>query len=450
MPIPLTAGLGEFVAGLRYRDIPGEAIEVIHTGFADCVGVTMVGALEPAPKILRDMLSPSGGEATVLFDGGRASALDAAWINATAGHALDYDDVALRGHPSVVLVPAILAEAQAIGASGEQMMTAYAAGYEVWAEIVWRDPDHHHKKGWHPTGVFGSIAAAAACASLHGLDAGKTTHAIGIGASQSSGLVVNFGAMAKPMQAGRAAHAGIASARLAKRGFTAAADSLEHPPGFMAAVSLGNRFDVDSPIKAGRQWRLPIDRLSVKKYPLCFAVHNALDGVLDLRTVHRIDPGQVARVKVTLNRRHVVVLRNHQPQTALEGKFSMEFAMACALLTGRAGLDQLQDDFVRSPQIRALMQRVEIVPDDEDPNRPGFAMDDRVVLEMSDGRRFDSGHLTKIRGGPELPLRRDELWAKFEDCAKVSAAPVPARELFDALMSLERLPHIKRLPGFGT
>src|SRR5690348_15485319 len=112
MPIPLTAGLGEFAAGLRYRDIPGEAIDVIHTGFADCVGVTMVGALEPAPKILRDMLSPSGGEASVLFDGGRASALDAAWINATAGHALDYDDVALRGHPSVVLVPAILAEAQ--------------------------------------------------------------------------------------------------------------------------------------------------------------------------------------------------------------------------------------------------------------------------------------------------------------------------------------------------
>ena len=173
MPAALTLGLGKFIAGLRYQDIPEQAISFIHTGFTDCVGVMIAGAGEPAPQLLRAMLAPAGNEATLLFGAGRASAPEAAWINGTAAHALDFDDVAQRGHPSTVLVPAILAEAEALGAagdargaSGEAMMLAYAAGYETWAELVRRESDQHHSKGWHPTGIFGAIGAAAACASL--------------------------------------------------------------------------------------------------------------------------------------------------------------------------------------------------------------------------------------------------------------------------------------------
>src|SRR5450759_1822829 len=166
MPVALTLGLGKFIAGLRYPDIPKDAISFIHTGFADCVGVMIAGAREPAPQLVRAMLAPAGDEATLLFGAGRASAPEAAWINGTAAHALDFDDVAQRGHPSTVLVPAILAEAEATGASGAAMVLAYAAGYETWAELVRRDPDQHHNKGWHPTGIFGAIGAAAACASL--------------------------------------------------------------------------------------------------------------------------------------------------------------------------------------------------------------------------------------------------------------------------------------------
>jgi 2-methylcitrate dehydratase PrpD len=449
MPIPLTARLGEFVSALRFADVPHEAIGLICTGFADCVGVTFVGALEPAPRMLLATLAPSGVESTVLVGGGRASAMDAAWINATAAHALDYDDVALRGHPSVVLVPAIIAEAEALNSSGEQMIAAYAAGYEVWAELVWRDPDHHHKKGWHPTGIFGAIAAAAACASLRGLDPVQTAHAIGIGACQSAGLVANFGAMAKPFQVGRAAHAAVLAARLAQQGFTAAPDSIEHPLGFLHAVSLADRFDIDRAMKAGKDWRLLVDRLSIKKYPLCFAVHCALDGMFDLISANAIKARDVTRITVKVNHRHSVVLRNHTPKTALEGKFSMEFAMACALIAGRAGLAQLTDDFVNSEAVRAMISKVVIVPDEEDPARPGFARDDRVIVETSDGRRFDSGHLTKIRGGPDLPLKREELWAKFDDCARVGGVKLPARPLFDALLALDTLGRFSHLPGFA-
>src|SRR5499426_4338305 len=177
MSEPLTRSLGTFVSDLRLSLVPSDALEVVRTGFADSVATLIAGSVEDPPKILHATLAPPPGEATLYLVGPRVPAPEAAWINGTAAHALDYDDVALRGHPSTVLVPAILAEAESLGATGAQMATAYVAGYEVWAELAGRDPDQHHQKGWHPTGIFGPIGAAAACASLHGLDAEKTAHA---------------------------------------------------------------------------------------------------------------------------------------------------------------------------------------------------------------------------------------------------------------------------------
>ena len=264
----LTRSLGDFVSSLRLEAIPTDALRTVHTGFADTVATMIAGSVEDPPNILRKVLAPPAGDASLYLTGPRVPAPEAAWINATAGHALDYDDVALRGHPSTVLVPAILAEGESLGATGAQLATAYVAGYEVWAELLGRDPDQHHQKGWHPTGIFGSIGAAAACASLHGLDAQKAAHAIALGASHSGGLVANFGTMTKPYHAGRAAHAGIISARLAAAGFTASPDALEHPLGFLAAVSPKGAADRTSPARAGRDWQILTQGLSVKKYPL--------------------------------------------------------------------------------------------------------------------------------------------------------------------------------------
>jgi len=449
MPAALTLELGKFIAGLRYQDVPEEAIPFIRAGFTDCVGVMLAGAREPAPQLLRSMLAPAGGEATLLFGAGRASAPEAAWINGTAAHALDFDDVAQRGHPSTVLVPAILAEAEALGAAGDAMVLAYAAGYETWAELVRREPDHHHSKGWHPTGIFGAIGAAAACASLRRLDAEQAAHAIALGASQSAGLMSNFGTMTKPFHAGRAAHAGVVSARLAGKGFTAALDALEHPQGFLAAVSPAGRMDLDSAIEAGRVWKLAKSGLSVKKYPLCFCTHRALDGMLDLLQAGKVDADQVRRVTVSTSRRNATILRNHAPETGLEAKFSMEFAMASALIAGRAGLAELSDAFVRRPDVQELMQRVAVKPDDRMDPLTGYAIYDEVTLETEDGTH-PTVRITKVRGGPDLPLSRDELWTKFEDCLQVGAARVPARELFDALMSLDRLPQARDLPGLSA
>jgi 2-methylcitrate dehydratase PrpD len=446
----LTRSLATFVAELELAAIPPGALTVVHTGFADCVATMIVGSSEDPPRILLEALAPPPGNASLYLTGRRVPAPEAAWINGTAAHALDYDDVALRGHPSTVLVPAILAEAESLGASGAQMAAAYVAGYEVWAELAGRDPAQHHQKGWHPTGIFGPVGAAAACASLRGLDAGKTAHAIALGASHSAGLVANFGTMTKPYHAGRAAHAGVMAARLASAGFTASPDALEHPLGFLAAVSPKGTADRQSPARVGREWQVLKQGLSVKKYPLCYCTHRAIDGVLDMLAVQPVTPDNVESIRVSTSRRNVAVLRNSRPQTGLEAKFSMQFAMASSLVAGRVGLGELTNDFVQRPDVQALMPKVAVEPDDrEDPARPGAAPYDVVVIETRDGSKLESARVTLERGSPEIPLTTDELWTKFASCLVAGNPELAARAVFDALMSLERQPNVAALRGLG-
>ena len=191
--------------------------------------------------------------------------------------------MALSGHPSAVLVAAILAEAHTTPADGEAMITAYVAGYETWAKLVRRDADQHHRKGWHPTAVFGVIAAAAACANLRGLDADTTTHAVGIAASFAGGVVSNFGSMVKPFQVGRAAQSGLQAVRWAEAGLTASREAIEHDLGFLKAISPRGSVDTGAPAELKRTWRIIDTGVNVKLYPVCYAAHRTLDAVIDLR-----------------------------------------------------------------------------------------------------------------------------------------------------------------------
>src|SRR5438067_13577514 len=253
----LTQDLGRFVANLSFENLPPEAVEIARTGFIDTIATMIAGAQDPAPQLLRKGLQPSPGPASLYFSGETAAAPEAAWINGTAGHALDYDDVGCRGQASTVLVPAILAEAETLGLGGREMFAAYVGGYETWAELARRDPGHHHRKGWHPTGIFGAIGAGAACAALRRLNPEQATAAIALSASQAGGIMANFGTMTKPFHAGRAAHAGLISARLAELGFTASPDALEHPQGFLSAVSPEGNPDREGPCpKFGQDWHI--------------------------------------------------------------------------------------------------------------------------------------------------------------------------------------------------
>ena len=440
MTAPLTKHLGEFIAGLCFVDLPDAVRDRIGHAFADCAAVMVVGASEPAPGVLRKVLSPSGTESTLIGSGGCASAPEAAWINGTAAHALDFDDSSRRGgHTSAVLVPAILAEAEAQRVSGARVVAAYAAGFETMSELIWRDKGEHHLKGWHPTGVFGTVAAAAACASLRGLDARQASMAIAIAASQSAGLIANVGTMTKPFHAGSAAHAGVIAARLAHEGFTAGEDAFEHAPGFFDAFAAGGEVDVESPVSAGRVWRLVGENaVGTKQYPMCYYTHRTLDGMLDLLAATLVTADEVERITVSLSPRNATILRYALPQTGLEAKFSIQFACAGTIVAaGRPGLAELSDEFVSRPHVQALMKRVTVIRDERpDPNLPGYAVYDQVVIDTRDGRRIEGPRVNKIRGGPDIPLSREALWLKFDDCLRQGGV-AGARDLFDRILSLE-------------
>ena len=438
--MPLTRDLGGFVAALSFEKLPGEAVDVARLGFIDTIATMIAGSRDEAPQLLKKALAPPPGPATLYFTGETAPSPEAAWINGTAAHALDYDDVAVRGHPSTVLVPAILAEGETLGSSGADMIVAYVAGYETWAELSRRDPGHHHRKGWHPTGIFGAIAAAAACARLRQLDPGKTAMALALSASQSGGLMANFGTMTKPFHAGRAAHSGLVSARMAEAGFTAAMDALEHPQGFLSAVSPAGECDRDSPAACGNPWHIVQNRLSIKKYPACYAVHRSVDGLLDLLKEHPVKPEEIARITANISKTRAMILRNHQPQTGLEGKFSMEFAMAASVIARRASLVEFTDGFVRRPDVQALMQKVAIETNENyDPEMSGASVYDQVRVELVGGETIETAQIKRARGAAELPLGDTELFEKFGTCLGAGKARIAPEVLFGRLKNLERL-----------
>jgi 2-methylcitrate dehydratase PrpD len=442
MMMALTQDLGRFVAGLSFEQLPKDAVDIARIGFIDCIATMIAGARDPAPQLLRKALHPTGGEATLYFTGERSPAPEAAWINGTAGHALDYDDVAsLRGHPSTVLVPAIIAEGEALGASGRAMLTAYVAGYETWAELAWRDPGHHHRKGWHPTGIFGPIGAAAACASMRRLDADGATRALALAASQSSGTMANFGTMTKPFHAGRSAHSGLMSARLAELAFTASPDALEHPQGFLSAVSPAGEVDRETaPQGLGSDWWITKYRLGIKKYPACYCTHRALDAMLELLAHHPLEPEQIERITVSLSDTHSLILRNHEPQTGLAAKFSMEFAMAAAVIARRAGLAEYTDAFVNRPQVQKLMRRVGVETNQNyDPEVSGASVFDQVRVDLAGGGAIESEKVARAKGHADRPLSQDELFEKFRTCLDAGGARIAPEALFDRLRRLEDL-----------
>lgn len=438
----LTQDLGRFVFELDLRQVPSEGCTVARMGIADCFGVLVAGAREPEIELLDRQLSTAGGQAmaSLIPSGARRNVDSAALINGVAAHVLDYDDVTLDGHPSAVLVPAIFAQGEASGSSGAEMLSAYIAGYEVWAELLVREPTPLHRKGWHPTAVRGTIAAAAACAKLRGLNAAGTSSAMGIAASMASGLVANFGTMTKSFQVGRAAQSGVIAAQLAEAGLTASPDALEHPSGLLAALSPDGKAELDRPfVPAEKQWHIVRQGLNIKRYPICYATHRSIDAALDLVQRHDLRPNQVQRIHVSTGKTQLLMLRNSCPQTGLEAKFSMQFAMASALVARKVGLSELSDEFVLRPDIQAIFPRVSFETTTDTMEGSAFAPADAVKITTTGGETLKSGPVQHAKGSHQYPLSRDELWIKFADCLGAHIPEAAKSHAFENLMALDHI-----------
>ncbi|MET4577159.1 MmgE/PrpD family protein [Ottowia thiooxydans] len=453
-PPGLTARLGAFIADTPSRQASTRLQTMVRNGFVDTVATMIAGRAAPVVLIARRWASlrqnTRNAQAHALLGWAPMSARDSALVNGVAAHALDYDDVGLQGHPSAVLVSALLAEGERLGASGNALLNAYVTGHEVWAELISRDQDLHHLKGWHPTGIFGTLGAAAAVAALRGLDAQRAAHALGLAASMAAGLTANFGSMAKPFHAGQAAAHGIDAVDLAEAGMTAAPDVLEHPTGFLTAVSAGGQVNREPPpADFGAPARLESLGLTVKKYPMCFATHRVIDAALDLVTAHDISPTQLVAAEATVGSAQASMLRNARPRNGLEAKFSLQFAVAAPLVARACGLGQLEDTFVQRPEVQAIFEKLSIrTVNTSHPTEPTLAASDRLVLQLSDGRRLDSGEVFVARGEASAPLSEQDLAAKFHDCARGVESRARAA-LLDSLLNLPEAPSVAQIVQAG-
>jgi 2-methylcitrate dehydratase PrpD len=265
-----------------------------------------------------------------------------------------------------------------------------------------------------------------------GLDALRTRHALGLAASMSSGLVGNFGSMTKPLQVGWAAQNGILAGRLAHQGVTAAADAIEGPRGLLVALSPAGRPRLDGPPEVGSRWRIESSGLNIKRYPICYAMHRATDAALQLR--EQLAGATPDHIAVRLGRQQAGMLRPGIPASALDAKFSVPFAMACAFARGHVGLADLTDEATQDPVLQNLMARVEVlVWDAVDPTEPLFSPHDEVLVTLADGLQLRSEPVTRALGHASRPLDDHALRAKFLDCASVTMSSEQAQVAWDAL-----------------
>jgi len=450
----LTHSLGLFATQPIDHPEKEVALEIAKTGFIDTVATMFAGSSEPVVNILVNhygQFASSLKEAPVPFSGALMSSQFAACISGTSAHALDFDDVALSGHPSTVLVPAILAEGHLCGVSGREALEAYLVGYEVWAHLIAKEPDQYHIKGWHPTGVMGTVGAAAAIARIRKLDPQTACTALSIAASMASGLVANFGSMTKPLHAGRAAANAIEAVRLAQAGLTASSDIFEHPAGFLYALSPNNLVNLSSSAEPiGKNLHIVGAGLCIKQYPVCYSGHRSIDAILDLMKKHDVKLDEIKKITATIGKAQASMLRNHTPQTGLEAKFSLEFAIACALLEQRVGLNELTDEFVQRPQVQAIFSKVKIeITDLSCPIEPAFSYSDRVVIELVNNKLLDSGEIRFAKGNSKNPLTMDELKTKFMECLKVFQTNAKGSQI-NADLLFSKLNNLNSLKSLGS
>jgi 2-methylcitrate dehydratase PrpD len=384
-PATPSRDMAHWVAKLNPADIPERAFTWAKHALLDWFGVTIAGAQEPLTEILvADALAEGGsGSARLIGRPERVIASQAALINGSASHALDYDDVhfGLGGHPSAPVLPALLALAEQHNASGRELLTAFIAGYEVECLIGTMIGSSHYEDGWHNTATIGTFGAAAAGAKLLGLSAAQTAMALGIAATQAAGLKSMFGTMCKPLHAGKAALNGLLAARLASRGFTSRGDALECEQGFAATQS---RTFTPLPIRPDPDAPYAVEANLFKYHAACYLTHSPIEAVSILRRTNQLTPDDVDRITLWVSPGHLKVCNILAPATGLEIKFSLRHTAALALSgDDTAALATYSDANAERPDLVALREKVEVETKSFPRHSPA-----EVVIELSNGERL--------------------------------------------------------------
>ncbi len=446
-----TEKLARFVVDTRYEDIPEEVKHIARRLILDCIGTMLVGSEEPQGKIATRFVRECGGapEASVIHSGFKTCPANAAFANGIMGHALDYDDTRYWGHPSVTMVPTLLALGEKLAVPGKELLAAYILGIEVYGRIGFGSTHTSYLRGWHHTAIFGAMGSAAVAARLLKLDVPRTRCAFGIAATEASGLRQNFGTMTKPFHAGHAARSGIVAAMLARDGFTADASIIENPLGYGNVIlgagewdgekmtrNLGNPFLLASPAPG-------MLGPSIKIYPCCGGMRSHLDAMFQVMAEHNLTFDDIEEVICDTDMSLLKVLIHSEPETGLEGKFSLQYTMASAIADGRITLNTYTDESINRPGIKDALKKIKLNvypvarPMDEDIVFP-------ITVRLKDGKTYHK--VSEIpKGSPGAPLTRDELLAKFRDCARHALAAEQIERVINIVEQLEKQPDIAEL-----
>lgn len=439
-----TAAIADFATRPRSGAEVARHADAVAAALLDTVGVAIAGHQTETARILTEWVleTPTTGDVQVWGDGRRLTALDAALVNGTAAHALDWDDASpsMPMHPSAVLIPVLLAQAGTTDVSGQALVEAYVVGAAVFRAASEALPVNTSvDRGWHNTATSGRVAAVAALANLTRSSSDVTAQALGMVASMSSGSISNFGTMTKPLHAGLAARDALMAMSLAVRGFTANAAQLEHAHGFFAmhGDAQPERLALIEPRLEhwAEHWA---SDWSIKRYPCCYGTHHAADAALDVRD--KVDLDEIARVDVSIYAPDMTILTKGRPTTGLAAKFSVEHVVAVALARGAVTLDDFEQPTVLDPVIDELREKVHCVGDPQAATR--FA-DLRITLTHGD---VVTHRVDITRGDARNPMTLDELRAKFVGaCASAGWSPSRAGRVADLLLATPASPSVARV-----
>jgi 2-methylcitrate dehydratase PrpD len=436
--------LSAYVATESFDKLPEATVRAARGAILDTLGVMLAGSAEVTAARVRALITHRRGseEATIVGTALRSSVEDAALANGTAAHALDYDDVqaSLSGHPSAPILPAVLALAERQHASGTALVTAFVVGVEIESKLGRALNPALYERGWHATSVLGVLGAAAAAAKLLGFSAERTVRALAIAASMASGIKANFGTDCKPLHAGHAARCGVEAALLAEAGFTGNPRALEHVDGFGATYGAGSPPAWDlATAGLGAPHEVADPGIGVKRFPACASTHQALDATLALAEEHVLDAAAVEAVECAVHYLAPHQLIYGRAETALQGKFSMPYCVAVALLDRTVGLAQFTDERVRRADVQALMPRIRMVVHPEQTTRDCLPTRfSEVTITLRDGRRLVR-RVRIAKGQPQDPLTEAQLTAKFRDAAGRVLSAERLEAVLAAVAALETL-----------
>jgi len=446
----LARQLAERIVAIRYEELPPDANHWCRVALLDTLGVMLAGSAEEAPAIVEEVLGLQSGDGPCLVFGTdrRVRPLDAALVNGTAAHALDFDNTArsLGGHVSAVMVPALIAAGEAFGASGRDLILAHAAGYEVGARIGRCVNPQHSEKGWHPTATLGVFAVTAACARLLKLTAAETATALALATSLSAGTKANFGTMTKPLHAGQCARGGLLAVLLARKGFTANSGAFEHKQGFFNVFAGPGHYDAAPALEGWGEWEIVAPGASYKLYPCCYSAHAAVEAALNLYRRHGpFDPRNVARVDARTPARGLAHTDRPRPESALEAKFSVQYCVARALLDGKVVLEHFDGEAYRDPKVRDFLKQVHAAPytgkmfDVDDP------FDAEVTITLADGTAFSEKVDRPLGRTSANAIAHGHMVAKFVNCAGRVLAPEAVAAACRMIESLDTLGEVRDL-----